>query len=149
MIIEPVTYTDALWDEVKRYAAACSWRAGKSLAQEMQNHAFSDWERVFVLHENGNIYGYCTVAKKDCIPDLTYTPYIGYLFVDEKNVDIAWDKNSSSQQWIICETSDFMKSIWSATMKTCMKNMDFPSSAGQPLPGVLLKKSIINPSDQR
>lgn len=84
MIIEPVTYTDALWDEVKRYAAACSWRAGKSLAQEMQNHAFSDWERVFVLHENGNIYGYCTVAKKDCIPDLTYTPYIGYLFVDEK-----------------------------------------------------------------
>ena len=105
MIIEPVTYTDALWDEVKRYAAACSWRAGKSLAQEMQNHAFSDWERVFVLHENGNIYGYCTVAKKDCIPDLTYTPYIGYLFVDEKK------RGHRMGQKLILEAMDYLRNV--------------------------------------
>ncbi len=105
MIIEPVTYTDALWDEVKRYAAACSWRAGKSLAQEMQNHAFSDWERVFVLHENGNIYGYCTVAKKDCIPDLTYTPYIGYLFVDEKK------RGHRIGQKLILAAMDYLRNV--------------------------------------
>ncbi len=105
MIIEPVTYTDALWDEVKRYAAACSWRAGKSLAQEMQNHAFSDWERVFVLHENGNIYGYCTVAKKDCIPDLTYTPYIGYLFVDEKK------RGHRMGQKLILAAMDYLRNV--------------------------------------
>ena len=35
------------------------------------------------LHEN-DIAGYCTAAKSDCIPDVPYTPYIGYLFVDEK-----------------------------------------------------------------
>ena len=105
MIIEPVTYTDALWDEVKRYAAACSWRAGKSLAQEMQNHAFSDWERVFVLHENGNIYGYCTVAKKDCIPDLTYTPYIGYLFVDEKK------RGHRMRQKLILAAMDYLRNV--------------------------------------
>ena len=105
MIIEPVTYTDALWDEVKRYAAACSWRAGKSLAQEMQNHAFSDWERVFVLHENGNIYGYCTVAKKDCIPDLPYTPYIGYLFVDEKK------RGHRMGQKLILAAMDYLRNV--------------------------------------
>lgn len=105
MIIEPVTYTDALWDEVKRYAAACSWRAGKSLAQEMKNHAFSDWERVFVLHENGNIYGYCTVAKKDCIPDLTYTPYIGYLFVDEKK------RGHRMGQKLILAAMDYLRNV--------------------------------------
>lgn len=105
MIIEPVTYTDALWDEVKRYAAACSWRAGKSLAQEMQNHTFSDWERVFVLHENGNIYGYCTVAKKDCIPDLTYTPYIGYLFVDEKK------RGHRMGQKLILAAMDYLRNV--------------------------------------
>lgn len=105
MIIEPVTYTDALWDEVKRYAAACSWRAGKSLAQEMQNHAFSDWERVFVLHENGNIYGYCTVAKKDCIPNLTYTPYIGYLFVDEKK------RGHRMGQKLILAAMDYLRNV--------------------------------------
>ena len=105
MIIEPVTYTDALWDEVKRYTAACSWRAGKSLAQEMQNHAFSDWERVFVLHENGNIYGYCTVAKKDCIPDLTYTPYIGYLFVDEKK------RGHRMRQKLILAAMDYLRNV--------------------------------------
>ena len=105
MIIEPVTYTDPLWDEVKRYAAACSWRAGKSLAQEMQNHAFSDWERVFVLHENGNIYGYCTVAKKDCIPDLTYTPYIGYLFVDEKK------RGHRMGQKLILAAMDYLRNV--------------------------------------
>ena len=105
MKIEPVTYTDALWDEVKRYAAACSWRAGKSLAQEMQNHAFSDWERVFVLHENGNIYGYCTVAKKDCIPDLTYTPYIGYLFVNEKK------RGHRMGQKLILAAMDYLRNV--------------------------------------
>ena len=105
MIIEPVTYTDALWDEVKTYPAACSWPAGKSLAQEMQNHAFSDWERVFVLHENGNIYGYCTVAKKDCIPDLTYTPYIGYLFVDEKK------RGHRMGQKLILAAMDYLRNV--------------------------------------
>lgn len=38
---------------------------------------------IVALHEN-DIAGYCTVTKGDCIPNISYTPYIGYLFVDEK-----------------------------------------------------------------
>lgn len=45
---------------------------------------FTDWERVIVaLHEN-DLAGYCTVAKSDRIPNVPYTPYIVYMFVDEK-----------------------------------------------------------------
>ena len=78
-----MTPSDALWNDVAEYAENCSWRAGKSLSSEMKNRSFSDWERVIVCLEDRAICGYCTVAKKDCIPNVSYTPYIGYLFVGE------------------------------------------------------------------
>ena len=31
-----------------------------------------------------NLCGYCTVSERDCIPDVDYTPYIGFMFVDEE-----------------------------------------------------------------
>ena len=85
MIIKSITASDEMWNEVKNYAYNCSWRAGKSLANAMMNKDFKDWERVIVAFNNDEICGYCTVAKNDCIPNLNYTPYIGYLFVDEKH----------------------------------------------------------------
>lgn len=79
-----ITSSDDMWKEVSQFAQSCSWRAGKSLSQRMSNNSFTDWERVIIaLHEN-NIAGYCTVTKSDGIPNISYTPYIGYLFVDEK-----------------------------------------------------------------
>ncbi len=79
-----ITSSDVMWEKVIQFAQNCSWRAGKSLSQNMSDNIFTDWERVIVaLHEN-DIAGYCTVAKNDCIPNVPYTPYIGYLFVDEK-----------------------------------------------------------------
>lgn len=79
-----ITSSDDMWNEVSQFAQNCSWKAGKSLSQNMSDNTFTDWERVIVaLHEN-NIAGYCTVAKSDCIPNVSYTPYIGYMFVDEK-----------------------------------------------------------------
>ena len=42
-----------------------------------------NWERVFVAREATDIAGYCTLTRIDCIPDVTYTPYIGYMFVGE------------------------------------------------------------------
>ena len=71
------------WADVKTYAESCSWRAGKQLAQEMDQSAFTNWERVIVALSGERIAGFCTVAKTDCIPNLPYTPYIGYVFVDE------------------------------------------------------------------
>ena len=84
MDFKMLTSTDTMWNKVRDYAADCSWNAGKSLAHVMDNHLFTEWERVIIALDNQKICGYCTVAKTDCIPDVHYTPYIGYIFVGEE-----------------------------------------------------------------
>ena len=82
--IKALQETDPQWEQVCAYAAACSWKAGPFLAKDMTEHLFTGWERVFAAYINEEIAGYCTLARKDCIPDVPYSPYIGYMFVDEK-----------------------------------------------------------------
>lgn len=105
MIIKVITASNEMWNKVKNYADSCSWKAGKSLANAMLNNGFKDWERVIVALNDDEICGYCTVAITDCIPDVHYTPYIGYLFVDEK-----WRGNRLSQRLIIYSMS-YLKSV--------------------------------------
>ncbi len=100
MIIKAITASNEMWNKVKNYADSCSWKAGKSLANAMMNNGFKDWERVIVALNDDEICGYCTVTITDCIPDVHYTPYIGYLFVDEK-----WRGNRLSQRLIIYSMS--------------------------------------------
>ena len=83
MTIQPLVFGDALWEPLAEYAQNCSWKAGAYLAKQMSANAFTDWERVFVALEGSNIAGYCTLAKTDCIPNVPYTPYIGFMFVGE------------------------------------------------------------------
>lgn len=105
MDFKMITPSDGLWNQVRDYADQCSWRAGKSLADAMDNHLFTEWERVIVALDHQKICGYCTVAKTDCIPDLPYTPYIGYLFIDEE-----YRGNRLSQK-LMRYAMDYLKSI--------------------------------------
>ena len=84
MQIKPLVNGDELWENVAEFAENCSWKAGSSLAKQMREHKFLDWERVFVALDNENIDGFCTLAKTDCISDVTYTPYIGFMFIGEQ-----------------------------------------------------------------
>lgn len=84
MDLKMITSLDETWERVKDYAKSCSWSAGKSLANAMANNLFTEWERVVIALDDQKICGYCTVTKTDCIPDVHYTPYIGYLFVGEE-----------------------------------------------------------------
>lgn len=84
MDIKAIKYGDDLWRHVIDYAKDCSWSAGIFLAKQMKENGFTDWERVFVATDGLQICGYCTLAKTDCIPDVEYTPYIGYMFVGEE-----------------------------------------------------------------
>ena len=84
MDIKTITSIDTEWTKVMDYAENCSWKAGKNLANEMRNEHFTDWERVLIAIEDGEIAGYCTVSKTDCIPDVPYTPYISFMFVGEQ-----------------------------------------------------------------
>lgn len=100
-----ITSSDQMWNKVRDYAKSCSWNAGKSLADTMDNNLFAEWERVVIAMDHQKICGYCTVAKTDRIPDVSYTPYIGYLFVDEE-----YRGNRLSQK-LIQYAIDYLKSI--------------------------------------
>lgn len=83
MVLDNLDISDKRWNAVKQYAALCSWSAGPYLAKTMESNQFSDWERVIAAFEGDQVCGFCTVAKTDCIPDVPYTPYIGFVFVGE------------------------------------------------------------------
>ena len=75
-----------LWEKTISFAENCSWRAGVFLAKMMRENRFSDIERVLDAHEGDNIAGFCTFSEKDALPeDSGYTPFIGFVFVDENN----------------------------------------------------------------
>ena len=84
MYIAAITSESPLWQSLIGYAEGCSWRAGPYLARAMRENRFADWERVFVAVHNDKIAGYCTFVKEDCIPDVEYFPFIGFVFVDEE-----------------------------------------------------------------
>jgi len=84
MTIQSLIFSDLLWEPVAEYANNCSWGAGKNLAEQMRKKGFNSWERVFVAIEDSNIAGYCTFSEADCIPNVSYTPYISFMFVGEQ-----------------------------------------------------------------
>ena len=105
MDIMILSAADSLWSEVSTYAAACSWHAGAALSQHMNSNGFTDWERVIVALEQGKICGFCTVSKTDCIPDVPYSPYIGFVFVDE-----GYRGARLSEQMIRC-AMDYLRTL--------------------------------------
>lgn len=85
MYVTPILPTDDLWEKTMAYAKSCSWEAGAFLAKQMQEGRFKTWRRVFVtVTEQDEIIGFCTLTKTDVVPNVTYTPYIGFVFVDER-----------------------------------------------------------------
>lgn len=74
---------DAGWEALAAFADSCSWAAGKGMAAWMRSGNALPWERAFAALEQGCIAGYCTLAARDCVPELPYTPFIGYVFVAE------------------------------------------------------------------
>jgi N-acetylglutamate synthase-like GNAT family acetyltransferase len=74
---------DPRWEEVAQFADHCSWIAGPRLAQKMRVGDFKSWERVFIAEHEGLIAGFCTLTEKDCLPDVDYAPFIGFVFVAE------------------------------------------------------------------
>jgi len=83
MVIGTVAPGTDDWARLIEYAEACLWRAGAFLAEDMRKGAFTGWERVFAAKCGEEFAGYCTLAEKDCIENLPYTPFIGYVFVGE------------------------------------------------------------------
>lgn len=74
------------WEKTITFAEKCSWRAGSQLAKKMRDNDFLPWERVIVASEKNQIAGFCTFCQKDELPEeYQYSPFIGFVFVDEKS----------------------------------------------------------------
>jgi Acetyltransferases len=97
MEVKLINDMDELWESTIQYAENCSWGAEHFLAGRMKNKKFTDWERVLVALENNTIAGYCTLIKTDCIPEVSYTPYISHMFVGEN-----FRGNRISEKLILC-----------------------------------------------
>ncbi len=48
MYYKTITSWDELWYKVRNYAESCSWRAGKSLANAMDNNAFKSGKALLL-----------------------------------------------------------------------------------------------------
>ena len=85
MEIQLITQDHPLWKKTIAFAEHCSWKAGPVLAKRMRENAFLPWERVIVAADGENVAGYCTITEKDELPEkYGYTPFIGFVFVDER-----------------------------------------------------------------
>ncbi len=85
MEIQLIKQGHPFWEKTFRYAMNCPWKAGPVLAEKMINNDFQDWERVIVATEEEEIVAYCTISERDELPEqYDYTPFIGFVFVDEK-----------------------------------------------------------------
>lgn len=83
--VTAISNKDNMWNSMIKYVRNCSWQAGAFLAEMMEKNQFQEWERIFVATENNNIIGFCTLTAKDELPtEYDYTPFLGFLFVDER-----------------------------------------------------------------
>lgn len=95
MEIRILNKEDIYWNRTIEMAEKCSWRVGANLGKRMRENIFKDFECPFAAVENNEVIGFCTITKTDYIPNCTYTPWIGFVFVDEK-----YRGNRSSEKMI-------------------------------------------------
>lgn len=74
---------DEYWDKTIAMSEKCSWRAGPNLGYKMRVNEFEDFECAFAAIEDYKVIGFCTITKTDYIPNCSYSPWIGFVFVDE------------------------------------------------------------------
>jgi len=94
-----------LWNKLIDYANSCNWGAWPILAQKMSENNFLVWEKIFVATENDEIIWFCTFTKEDWIPDCDYSPFVWFIFVDEK---YRWNRISEK---MINEVEKYAKTL--------------------------------------
>jgi len=60
---------------------------------------------LLALDDDSSMMGYCTIAKTDCLPNVPFTPFIGFMFVDE-----AYRGNRLSEK-LIARAKEYAKSL--------------------------------------
>lgn len=105
MQVKSLPKDDKLRNTLVQYCENCSRTAWPILAQKMKENNFLNWERVFVAIENEQIIGFCTFTKEDWIPNCEYSPFVWFMFVDEK---YRWNRISEK---MINKVKEYAKTL--------------------------------------
>lgn len=82
--IAAINPADSLWSTALAFVDACPWRGARSLARKMREGCFTGWQCVILAMVDGEPAGFCTLAAEDGLVDDDRTPFIGYVYVDER-----------------------------------------------------------------
>lgn len=85
-IIEICTaYKSEVCLKLIEYAQNCSWQGtGQYFAECLADNDFDKSEKIIAALLDGKIVGFAGLVKESCINNSEFTPWLDFLFVDEK-----------------------------------------------------------------
>ena len=104
--IMPVNYGDIKYYETAELAKNCSFQGtGKYFSELMEDNSFCDFERVYSAIVNDTVVGFCAIVKESCCEDDLNTPWLDFVFVDERY------RNSGIARQMIKEVEKYAKNL--------------------------------------
>ncbi len=68
-----------------KYARECSWQGtGTYFAECLEDNSFDSTEKAVAAYDEGKIIGFAALIKESCVEETTLTPWLDFLFVDER-----------------------------------------------------------------
>ncbi len=68
-----------------RYARGCSWQGtGSYFADCLEDSEFDGDEKIVAAYDGEKIIGFAALVKESCIEEADYSPWLDFLFVDER-----------------------------------------------------------------
>lgn len=68
------------------FLKTCSWKsAGEDLIDTLENDELTDSEKIIIAYLNDEIIGFAALVNESVAEDFNETPYLDYLFVDDKH----------------------------------------------------------------
>ena len=101
----------------------CEWEAGKLLYDLLKSGTaetfLGEKPRIFMLTEGDRLVSFCTLARKDDIPDCELSPWIGFVYAG-----IALSADLSRTRRIPRVKKASAEFLFRPDIPDCMKNMD-------------------------
>ena len=133
-----------LWDRVSEYAGKCSWQTtGQYLSDKMKRNDFLEWERVFAAFSQDKVIGFCAFTKDSTVLGEKYSPYIGFLFVDEAYRENHIGRKLCASAVQYAETKNFDKVYLYSDLLNYYEKMGFDKIGEEDTPwGVRWTKTV-------
>lgn len=106
--------SSVLTAQLMQYAKNCSFQgSGTYLAEIVENGELQGWERVFCVLSSDKIIGFGALMRSSCVDDEGHTPWLDFLFVDEKY------RNRNIGRAIVYHICQYAKNLGFSTVFLC------------------------------